>query len=135
MFRFGYFPRRLTRLDGGAECGPENVAGNAVSLVCAIARPDGFAKSVKMMGARIDRRFIRPDHDPYDDATLASLDRLLDHSDPGRLEWLTTEKDAVKLRSRLSRPQRLWVLEMDLLPEPEWETFFTGFLQRVASRR
>ena len=141
VFRFGYRPCRLSRLDGGAELPLEALNGLTVSLLCAIAHPAGFAAAVEGLGATAAEIVVRPDHDPYGGRALAELERLLgesgadgggsDPEDRGRPRWITTEKDAVKLRGRLSAAERLWVLEMEVVPDPGWDEFFQGFLRRV----
>ena len=49
---------------------------------------------------------------------------------PGLPLWLTTEKDAVKLRGRLKNPGRLGVLEMAMVPEPDAQAFFFDFIRK-----
>lgn len=126
-FRFDYLPTRLTRLDGAAEEDPARLAGREVGLACAIARPESFRTVAGACGARVAHLVARPDHDPFDDDAVQALERRIADSGP-HLPWLTTEKDAVKLQGRLSRPERLWVLEMAVRPGADWEARFAAFL-------
>lgn len=130
VFRFGYGPAILRRLDREAEMPPERLAGREVALVCGIARPAGFVAAVEALGARVGRLEARPDHEPYGPAVLTALDRSLGAGSEESALWLTTEKDAVKLRGRLDRPERLWVLEMAVAPDPAWAPVFAEFLAR-----
>ena len=143
VFRFGYRPCRLSRLDRGAELPLDALNGLTVSLLCAIAHPAGFAAAVEGLGATADQIVARPDHDPYSDRALAEVARHLGRpgadgggsgpQDRGRPHWITTGKDAVKLRGRLSGAERLWVLEMEVVPDPAWGEFFQRFLRRVGA--
>ena len=130
VFRFAYRPRRIARLDGGAEAAPEALAGRRVGALCAIARPEAFAATLRAAGAEIASLEARPDHDPYDEPALYRIERLLADAPADVPAWITTEKDAVKLRGRLVHADRLWVLEMAVDPDPAWEPYFTEFLAR-----
>jgi tetraacyldisaccharide 4'-kinase len=130
LFRFGYEPAGLVRLDGAVRLPVGALSGRRVSMLCAIAQPHGFAATLRGLGAEIGKRFIRPDHDPYTEATLAKLERALADASADAPGWITTEKDAVKLRGRLTAADRLWVLEMAVVPDPRWEAFFLEALVR-----
>ena len=126
----------LRRLDDGATLPPEALAGRDVGLVCALAQPEAFRRTVEGLDARVTALHAYPDHDPYDAERLQALHALLGDTPapapdaPAAVRWLTTAKDAVKLVSRLARPERLWVLEMALAPEPACEAFVVEFLRR-----
>ena len=128
LFRVAYRPLGLKRLDGGAELPPEALAGKKVSLVCAIARPAGFAATVEGLGAEVAALRSFRDHHPYPPADVRALERLVAAADPAAPEWLTTEKDAVKLRGAPGLVERMWVVEMEVVPEPAAAAFFFDFL-------
>jgi tetraacyldisaccharide 4'-kinase len=128
VFRCDYRPTRLARLDGQAERPPDALAGSQVSLVCAIAQPGGFVRAVEELGARVDTLRALRDHDPFGPGEVRALERLTAEADPDRPQWLTTEKDAVKLKGRIANPERVWVLEMEVVPEPAAAAFFFDFL-------
>jgi tetraacyldisaccharide 4'-kinase len=136
LFRFGYEAVALSRLDAGARpddairLPPQALAGRRVSLICAIAQPHGFAATLRGLGAEIAERIVRPDHDPYAPGTLLEIERRLAGASADTPDWITTEKDAVKLRGRLKAAHRLWVLEMAVVPDPRWEAFFLEALIR-----
>lgn len=127
IFRCDYRPRALHRLEGGAVLPPTALRGRQVSLISAIARPGGFAAVVEGLGATVREARTYADHHPYTPSTLAELEPLLAGAgaDP---EWVTTEKDAVKLRGRIAHPEKLWVLEMEVVPDAEATAFFFDFL-------
>ncbi len=153
-----YLPARLSRLDGGApgdakvdrapeaHRAPQALRGREVSLFCSIARPEGFVKAVEALGARVVRREFFPDHFRYDGGGLERLEAFItatfttDTSAPKTSAspeggeapaLLTTEKDAVKLKGRLAAPHRVWVLEMEVRPEPAARGFFFDFIQKA----
>lgn len=130
LFRCAYEPAGLSRLDGGKDLPLETLRGRRVSLLSGIAQPGGFAAAVRAQGAAVAEQLAFPDHHPYRD--LAPLEGRLAGADPGAPDWLTTEKDAVKLRGRLRAADRLWVLRMEVRPEPAAEGFFFDLLERLA---
>jgi len=131
IFRCDYVPRRLARLDGGAERPAASLAGEKVSLHCAIAQPEGFRATVETLGATVLLMMALPDHFPHGAERLADAEKLQAAQGLAPL-WVTTEKDAVKLRGRVAQPERVWVLEMAVVPEPAAETFFFDSLRRLA---
>jgi tetraacyldisaccharide 4'-kinase len=134
VFRCDYRPRGLIRLDGEAQQPLSALRGKAVTLVCAIAQPEGFRRVVEEQGARVHTLRAYRDHHPYTPRDLAWLDEGLAAAPSGEALWLTTEKDAVKLRGRLEQARNLWVLEMEVVPEPACEAFFFDFLSGLKLR-
>lgn len=134
LFRCGYVPRRLLRLDGGAELPLTALKGREAALWCAIAQPGGFRKTVEGMGAEVAEVVAFRDHHPYGEKDVKKLDALLAQSSGDGPLWLTTGKDAVKLRGRLAQGERLWVLEMEVEPEPAAQAFFFDFLSALKLR-
>lgn len=146
VFTCQYQPRLLTMADGSREYAPDALRDQTVRLVCGIARPEGFATTVKALGAQVEKVWAFPDHHPYPPEDIRALDQALgervdtgnpdpgkntdSNAPPGLPLWLTTEKDAVKLRGRLKLPGRLGVLEMEVVPEPAAQAFFFDFIQK-----
>jgi len=131
VFRSAFLPAALERLDGAAALPPEALAGREVGLVCGIAQPAGFAAVVAALGGRVARERTFPDHHPYAPADLERLATEAAGADPAAPAWVTTEKDAVKLRDRFPRPDRLWVLRMEARPESAAEAFFIDFMGKT----
>jgi tetraacyldisaccharide 4'-kinase len=132
IFYCDYVPERLASLDGKSVLPPGSLAGQDVFLLCAIAQPEGFRATVAALGASIAGTIALPDHHPYRAAELPALAERLSTQGGAAARWITTEKDAVKLRGRIPAPERLWVLEMAVAPEPAAETFFFDSLRRLA---
>ncbi len=151
VFRCEYRPTRLLRLDaqpgGGAPALPpgtppphalplQALAGRRVGLLCGIAQPEAFRATVAALGADVAHVEARPDHHAYPAPDLDRLGRMLADGPRGAAasegpDWLTTEKDAVKLRGRLGVPERLWVLNMEAAPEPAARAFFLDRVRRL----
>lgn len=133
VFTCDYTPRRLKRLDGAAERPPCALAGQPVNLVCGIASPTGFVRSVEQLGAQVATVRCYPDHHDYGSDDLEWLDAALAEVAEGAdapPRWLTTEKDAVKLVGRLRHPERLWVLEMAVVPDADARAFLIEFIEK-----
>jgi tetraacyldisaccharide 4'-kinase len=97
-----------------------SLQGQALCAVAGIARPDAFFTMLRARGLTLAHTAALPDHansDAYADL-LASLEHPL----------ICTEKDAVKLESLLdavsTRRQQIWVVPLELHPEP-------GFFEAV----
>lgn len=107
-----------------------------MGLLCGIARPESLRATVASLGADVVQIEARPDHHAYPEADLARLDRLLAGGPRGAPasdgpDWITTEKDAIKLRGRLGAPERLWVLAMAAEPEPAARTYLFARLRAL----
>ena len=139
VFRCDYKPQRLARLDGGTELPLSALRGRDVFLWCAIAQPGGFQKTVEGLGAKVRALHAFRDHYSYNTRDVAWLDSRLAQgaagsASVGSVQWVTTGKDAVKLRGRIVHPERLWVLEMEVVPEPAAQAFFFDFLSGLKLR-
>ena len=100
----------------------------------AIAQPGGFRKTVEGLGATVGELRAFRDHHSYSAADVALLDSRLADAPAETARWLTTSKDAVKLQGRLEHADRLWVLEMEVVPEPAARAFFFDFLSALKLR-
>jgi tetraacyldisaccharide 4'-kinase len=138
VFCCDYRATRIDRLDGQESQAVEALAGKSVALLCGIARPDAFRTTVAALGASVERIEVRPDHHGYPPVELERLAAAMvatgdTVSGPSNPLWLTTEKDAVKLRGRLAPEacSRLWVLAMEAVPEPDARAFFLDRLRAL----
>lgn len=137
VFRCAYEPTGLARLDGKAHVQPTALAGRRVSALCGIAQPEAFRATLAGLGATVAHLEVRPDHHPYPEPDLERIEALVatgpNVAGADGPEWITTEKDAVKLRGRLraSAAARLWVLAMEAVPEPAARAFFLDRLRAL----
>ena len=141
IFRAEYRPVRLSHLEGGGTMPISALEGREVTLLSAIARPRQLAGTLSAVGATVTTHHALPDHDAYLPERLRAIEALmrpreegagstLEGEPPGDAPlWITTEKDAVKLRGRMTGTH-LWVIEMEVVPSPEAEAFFFAFLTR-----
>jgi tetraacyldisaccharide 4'-kinase len=100
-------PRGLRPLAGGAEQPAEALRGREVGMLCGIASPEAFRRTLEGLGARVAEQRVFADHHAYGRADLAGLGAS------GRL-WVTTEKDAVKLDPAWAAGADLRVLGLDV---------------------
>lgn len=99
--------RALRRLDGAAERRtPDSLAGKEVGVLCGVARPESVCESVRALSARVVSLRAFADHHRYRARDLAKL------GDAAPL-WITTEKDAIKIRPEWAHQAELWVLELE----------------------
>lgn len=123
---------RPTRLRGlaphAAELPLTALRGREVLAVAALADPHSFAANLDRAGARAELASFR-DHHPFD-ATEASA---LVARAAGR-PLVMTRKDAVKLRALIPADAEAWVLEQDVVFEPEAEALLTARSLAAARR-
>jgi len=100
-------PAFLRPLAGGSAASPELLEGMEVGMIAAIARPEGFRRTLQGLGARVVAERCYRDHHRYRARDLAGL------RDEAAV-WLTTEKDAVKMRPSWTRGVDLRVLGIEL---------------------
>jgi tetraacyldisaccharide-1-P 4'-kinase len=95
--------------------------GTRVLAVSGIARPASFRTMLKALGALVSGECIYPDHYEYKRADLVAIFKKA--ADDGVSMIVTTEKDAVRLRS--FRPEGIWALRIELAiaEYDEWEAF------------
>lgn len=83
-------PTGLRGLAGGPAASPEVLAGARVGLLAGLACPDGFRRSLTMLGAEVVAERLFRDHHLYRPSDLRGLRREAP-------VWVTTEKDALKI--------------------------------------
>lgn len=113
-FRARRRPVSLRALRGGPRFSPHTLEGMQVGLLCGIGSPTGFRQTLEALGASVvaQRRF--PDHHRYRRGDLRSLSKQAP-------VWVTTEKDAIKLRPEWARGGDVRVLRVELEVDDEGE--------------
>ncbi|MHA7839361.1 MAG: tetraacyldisaccharide 4'-kinase, partial [bacterium] len=119
--------RFLTSLDHSTRRPLEELAGRRVGLLAGVARPTSVRRTLEALGARIVAERLLPDHHAYRPSDLAGLgDRVRD--------WVTTEKDALKILPGWIGDAELSVLGIEIeLAEPD--ALFDPIRALVAQRR
>jgi tetraacyldisaccharide 4'-kinase len=92
-------PVGLWSCPDGADLGLGWVEGKTVALLCAIANPDSFERSVRSLGARVQMAVRYGDHHAY---SVFDLRRIVGYCKEKHLDVVvTTAKDAVRLEPLL----------------------------------
>ena len=102
-------------------------ADSGVNLLCAIARPDRFTKSIEDYGYRIISERILPDHDNLQDPALFS------GLDP-EIPLVVTEKDWVKIQHRKDLAK--WTIlvamyDVPIEPAEKFKSWLKGKLDAI----
>lgn len=133
VWHVDFAPRDVRRLSDGATISANDLDAQPVILVCGLASPEGFAETARRLGCRIVGRFFYPDHFSYPDLVIRWLE--IQAQKLGARFLLTTEKDAVKLRGRIS-PAAPWAAAAI---EPVWidpkEKQVRAFLEQSFEKR
>jgi tetraacyldisaccharide 4'-kinase len=109
-------PRRLSALDRKTHASLAGLSGREVGLIAGVARPVSVRRTLEALGACIVAERLFADHHAYRSEDLADLD-------PSVSEWITTEKDALKILPAWLGGRSLSVLEIELEIEEEAAVF------------
>ena len=107
--------------ENGGSLAAEALATRRFLAVCGIAQPDTFSTALAELDLFAEAKIVFPDHHRYRTRDLAGIGREADRTSSS---WvLTTEKDAGKLKGRLSLPVATVRLGVEMV-----ETGFFPFL-------
>ncbi len=106
IFYAHYTPLSLTRLSGEEQTSCEYLKGRPVIALAGIGRPDSFSDLLLTLGARVVETRFFPDHHSYQIEEVGGLN--------GEAIIVTTEKDAVKLKSLKLSEKNIRVLSIAL---------------------
>ena len=98
------------RDDSGEEVRAEDLPGQTLVAVAALARPEAFFATLGSLGIAPAGFLTFRDHDPYGSFALGRIERAAEEA--GASAVVTTEKDAVKLEGRVRLPLFRVVVEM-----------------------
>lgn len=102
------------------------LAGRSFGLIAGVGRPGSVRRSAESLGARIEAERLFADHHVYRPRDLAGL--AAESAD-----WLTTEKDALKILPEWPGDATLHVLELGI--EIQDETHFLDRLEKALFAR
>lgn len=100
-------PAFVRALDGSGREPPAWLRGRELGMLCGIAQPRAFRRSLERLGARVVAERCFGDHHRYRPADLAGLAT-------GASLWVTTEKDAIKIPSAWTQAADVRVLVIEL---------------------
>jgi len=127
VFNFKYEVQGLTRLDGKVQLNLNEIINKRLLLTSGIAQPKGFERLLEQQGVEIIGKIEFPDHHDY---STEDVRKILEQQQKLKPDYLlTTEKDAVKLRSFAELAEQIWVLEMEMIPDNLWNDFLAEFLR------
>jgi tetraacyldisaccharide 4'-kinase len=89
---------------------PARLRGERVVILCGLARPAGFRRTIEGLGAEIAGERIYPDHHRF---SPAELDEALAAAAAAGARLVTTEKDAVRIDAARAADPRLCVLRIE----------------------
>jgi tetraacyldisaccharide 4'-kinase len=127
VFNFKYEVQGLTRLDGEVQLNLNEIKNKRLLLTSGIAQPKGFERLLEQQDVEIIGKIEFPDHHDY---STEDVRKILEQQQILKPDYLlTTEKDAVKLRSFAELAEQIWVLEMEMIPDNLWNDFLAEFLR------
>jgi tetraacyldisaccharide 4'-kinase len=100
-------PVYLRPLAGGARQPPDLLAGREAGVLSGIARPGALRRTAEALGAAVVAERTFRDHHRYRPGDLAGIG---EHAPL----WVTTEKDALKIRPAWTGATPVWVLVIEL---------------------
>ena len=126
IFNFNYEIQRITRLDGKAHLNLNEISNKRLLITSGIAQPKGFERLIEQQGIESIANITFPDHHDF---RREDVRKILEEQKKLRPDYLlTTEKDAVKLRNFAELDEKIWVIEMEMIPDKLWNDFFSEFL-------
>lgn len=111
-----FTPQGFVRADGGTSVALETLAGQRVVIFSGIGNAGAFRTSVLRQGLIVVDEVVFPDHHAY---TMPEIMRIASRAERvGAQGLVTTEKDAVKLRSlpppSMPASMPLWAMRVDM---------------------
>ncbi len=129
VFNFNYEIKRITRLDGKAHLNLNEITNKRLLITSGIAQPKGFERLIEQQGIESIAKIKFPDHHDY---RREDVHKILEEQQKLRPDYmLTTEKDAVKMREFAELGEKIWVIEMEMIPDNLWNDFFAEFLRDI----
>lgn len=120
-------PNFVLSLRAGIRMSPSELKHLRIGVLAGLANPNAFRRTLLALGAEIVAEKIFPDHHLYAEGDIVDLAK----ASPGCV-WVTTEKDAIKIRSEWIRDLDLRVLSIDLAVD-DAESFLDWLEERLRS--
>ena len=125
IFNFKYEIQKIRRIDGKGELKLNEISNKRLLLTSGIAQPKGFEKLIGQYKFEIAGKIEFPDHHDYKAEDVRKI--LNEYKKLESAFIFTTEKDAVKLNNFPEIRNKIWVLEMEMIPDNSWKVFFHNF--------
>jgi tetraacyldisaccharide-1-P 4'-kinase len=108
---------------------PEVLRGHPVYLLAGLGSSRGLLELCRNAGLGIERAVRPRDHVKYTAAWVGNMLRSLNPE----LPWVTTEKDAVKLKQAWFGERQVWVIRDELQWNRQFETLLWPWIQGLIS--
>lgn len=130
IFCYSIVIRNVSDLRTGEHVPVERLAKMKLLAFCGIARPAGFAETLREAGLGVVSLLPFPDHHPYPPASRQKI--ILACRSQGADALVTTGKDGVKLVDRIEEwgDIPVFILEIGLTVEPGFDECWRAFLQK-----
>ncbi|HEY5600096.1 MAG TPA: tetraacyldisaccharide 4'-kinase, partial [Candidatus Manganitrophaceae bacterium] len=129
--RSAFRPSALIHLGTGSVHPPSALAEGTVLSFCGIGNPDSFARLLDGLGARVEERICFGDHYAYQ---FSDFEKIRERAKGIGAKWVvTTEKDAVKIKSWIPPDFDVWALQVEVVfwDDPQkWESLLLGNVKR-----
>lgn len=127
---FEYRPSAVIELRIGAEFDIEMLKDKRVLAVAGVANPNPFFKSIEKLGSHVTGTLAYPDHHAYTAGDIDDIEKAAKGADV----VLTTEKDAVKLKSLSGARLPIYALriEVEIKNTEGLSRLFTRFVKKAA---
>ncbi len=134
VYTYSVRPAEIFHARSGKKILPRDLKAISFLAFCGIARPQRFFDLLNRQGLRPKKTLKFPDHHAY---PPSSIQKILHHvHSSGAEAALTTEKDAVKLKSLMPEPGfPLWVMTIRLDIEPGFYQDLKKRLEHLPARR
>ena len=132
IFKFDYQIHSFSSVGGNDTILLENWIHPQVFLLCGVANPTGVKQTMEQAGIQIYNQLFLPDHVNYSSPSLQQQIQKKLHRLPQNVVCLTTEKDAIKLKEYPELAEKIWCVEMKVVPDPQWEEFLIDFLRKFS---
>lgn len=129
IFRSDYQPQQWFNLDHSQHWALDELEGTTAFVSCGIAHPNSLTRTLRQLNLQVVDTLFLSDHAGYTPSTVHSMRLAFEKS--GAEVWVTTEKDAVKLRECGLQLPEIRVLHMQAVPEPSFEAFMIDFLRQI----
>ncbi|HSG05487.1 MAG TPA: tetraacyldisaccharide 4'-kinase, partial [Nitrospiria bacterium] len=131
VFSARYRPAALVSLASGETEKLESLRGEKIMAVLGIGNPDRFTGMLRRLGGHLESMAVYPDHFSYRSEDIRFLEKEGEAAGVDR--WVTTEKDAVRIRAAGGDLESWWAVRMEF--ELEDSERFNGLLEPIMETR
>ncbi len=129
ILRCRFIPSEVIQLHTGEVRPLTDIVGVPIVAFSGIGNPEAFMDSLKTIGADVKQHVVFPDHFAYRQETIDTINRT--GAVTGASRFITTEKDAVKVKAFASATFDVWALRIDVsFSDDAWETLLIPYASK-----